>query len=154
MPSIFALSGELGLKSDSLEAGLKRVDARLKTTDANLATVIATSHRLGDTSATAARRYEKLGEGIAAPRQRPIDNALAFERDEISAKKFGSVLVSVERQKASLNSRLKDAAARATELGETNLTHFQNQIKGAVDASEKGHSLINLNAARPLQGLG
>jgi hypothetical protein len=139
------------LKSDKLEAGLKVADARLEKTDALLDKVIATSNRLGDTSATVGRRYEKFGEGIEAQRQRLVANALAFEKGDISAKKFGSVIESVDKQVGSLNSRLKDALARAKELDDTGLSHFQNQIKGAVD---KSHSLIDLNAARPLQGLG
>lgn len=152
MPSIFSLFGELGLKSDQLEAGLKRADARLQSTDANLNKVISTSNKLGDTSATVARRYEKIGEGIETQRQRILATVQAFQKGDISAKQFGNTLASVETKVASLNSRLKDAAARATELGETGFTHFQNQIRGGV--TEPQHSLINLNSARPLQGLG
>ena len=192
MPSVFDLFGELGLKTNELEAGLKRADERLEATDANLNKVIASSerfgdigakagrryqtfdtsvkvvanrlyaldsqldktvsisNRLGDTSATVSRRYEKLGAAIEFQRQRLLANSLAFEKGEISAKQFGNVVASVDKQVASLNSRLRDAAARTTELRETGFTHFQNQIKGAGE----GHSLINLNAARPLQGLG
>jgi hypothetical protein len=151
MPSVFDLFGTISLDTRNFENSVRQVESRLKNADAQLDKTISTSNRLGDTSATVGRRYEKLSEGIETQRQRLIANALAYEKGDISAKKFGNTIVSVDKQVASLNSRLKDAAARATELGETGGTHFQNQIGGAI---EKQHSLINLNAARPLQGLG
>jgi hypothetical protein len=151
LPNVFDLFGTISLDTRDFDGSIKHVSTQLNTADAQLDKVISTSNKLGDTSATVGRRYEKFSESIEAQKQKLIANALAFEKGDISAKQFGNTIVSVDRQVAGLNSRLKDAAARATELGETGGTHFQNQIGGAI---AKQHSLINLQAARPLQGLG
>lgn len=151
MPSVFQLSGDLEARTTAFQKSLQDADTRLKATDANLNKVIASSNRLGDTSATVARRYEKLSEGIALQNTRLKDAANSVLSGDITWKKYLSTISSVETQTRSLNSRIADAKARVQELNETNLTHFQQQIAGAVD---KSHSLINLNAARPLQGLG
>lgn len=151
MPSILDLFGELDLKNDSFNRKLKSSVDQMQAADSQLNKVISSSNKLGDTSATVARRYEKLSQGIALQNTRLIESTQAFQSGDIGAKKYAQTLASVETQTRSLASRIADAKARVQELNETNLTHFQQQIAGAVD---KSHSLINLNAARPLQGLG
>jgi hypothetical protein len=132
MPSIFEIYGELGLKSDKLEAGLTRVDGRLKSAQVELGKTEAKSKLLGDTSATVSRRYEKLSEAIGANNSRLSEAVSAYTRGEISARKYASVLANVERATASVSSRIKDANARVAEIGSTGLTHFQQQIRGAT----------------------
>jgi hypothetical protein len=133
MPETFDIFGEINLESRAFQGSIKHVVGSLQAADKELDKTIAKSNKLGDTSATVARRYEKLAEGIKAQRDRLLDNALAFEKGEITSKKFSSVVVSVEKATNSLNSRLKDTKARLTELNETGLTHFQQQITAAVD---------------------
>lgn len=132
MPSVFDIFGEINLESSAFENSLRSVDAKLRATDATLDQTIARSNKLGDTSATVARRYDRLSESIKVQRQRLLDNALAFEKGEINARKFSSVVTSVDKATEGLNSRLRDAKARLTELDETGLTHFQQQVQGSV----------------------
>lgn len=133
MASVFDIFGEIDLKTNAFDGSIRGVVSKLKSADAALDSTIARSNKLGDTSATVARRYEKLAEGIQAQRNKLVDNALAFEKGEISAKKFAQVTVSVEKATTGLISRLKDAKARVDELDATGLTHFQQQISTAVD---------------------
>src|SRR5439155_17274644 len=88
---------------------------------------------------------KKLNEQITFQRQRLLDNALAFEKGEINAKKFSSVLSSVATATSSLNSRIKDANARIKEIEQTGFTHFQNQIKGATSELSNFAALLSGN---------
>lgn len=133
MASVFDIFGSINLETRAFDGSLQGVVSKLKGADKALDSTISKSNKLGDTSATVARRYEKLSEGIQAQRNKLLDNALAFEKGEISAKKFASVVTQVEKSTEGLSSRLKDAKARVTELNETGLTHFQQQITQAVD---------------------
>lgn len=133
MASAFDLIAEINLESRAFQSSLRNVASKLDATDKSLDGVISKSNKLGDTSATVARRLDKLNEGITAQRNRLLDNAVAFQKGEITAQKFSSVVTSVDKNVASLNSRLKDAKARLQELDETKLTHFQQQIQGAVN---------------------
>jgi hypothetical protein len=133
MASIFDIFGEIDLKTGGFEGSISKVVSRLKNADSALDSTIARSNKLGDTSATVARRYEKLSEGIKAQRDRLLDNALAFEKGEINAAKFSSVVTSVDKATTGLSAKLKDAKARLVELDETGLTHFQQSISTAVD---------------------
>jgi hypothetical protein len=135
MASIFDIFGEIDLKTGGFEGSISKVVSRLKNADSALDSTIARSNKLGDTSATVARRYEKLSEGIRAQRDRLLDNALAFEKGEINAAKFSSVVTSVDKATTGLSAKLKDAKARLIELDETGLTHFQQQISTAVDTA-------------------
>lgn len=132
MASVFDLFGTLDFKTGTFENSAKHVAARLQGLDSQLDKTIASSNKLGDTSATVARRYDKLSEGIDRQRQKLIDNALAFEKGEITGKRFATVLEQVDRAALGVSSRIRDAKARITELNETNFTHFQQQIQGAV----------------------
>ncbi|HTK38058.1 MAG TPA: hypothetical protein VL325_06155, partial [Pyrinomonadaceae bacterium] len=132
MPPVFTLFGELKADTSAFERSLKDADARLKGAQVELAKTEAKSKSLGDTSATVSRRYEKLSEAIGASNIRLSEAANAYIKGEINARKYASVLASVERQTTSLASRIKDANARAAEIGSTGLTHFQQQIKGAT----------------------
>jgi hypothetical protein len=149
MPSAFTLFGELRADTSAFDRSLAAADARLVKTRQELEKTEGASKAIGDTSATVARRYEKLNEQIGFQRSRLTEVAAAYNNGHVGAQKFAQVLASVDTQTRSLNSRLADAKARVDELNGTGLTHFQNQIKGAVE-----HSLIDLNSARPLQGLG
>lgn len=143
MPSILDLFGTLEIKgAESSDRSLKGVLDRARDADVQLNKVIATSNKLGDTSATVARRYEKLGEGVGKATRLLVENALAFERGEITEKKYQATIESVSRSLEGLTSRIKDAAARATELNETGLTHFQNQIQGAVASTNTLNGLF------------
>lgn len=142
--TIFTVDGldEAGRKVDKFKSNIgdtnaidKAVEAyknKLKELDARLDKTVSASNKLGDSSATVARRYEKLSESIQLNRQRLIENAQAFEKGEINAKKFSAVLASVDRAALSVSGRIKDANARITEISETGRTHFQNQIAGSV----------------------
>lgn len=132
MPSVLDLFGELGLKTDKFDRTLQGSLAQMKAADAQLNKVISSSNKLGDTSATVARRYEKLSDGIATQKHRLLEAAAAFQRGDVNAKKFQSTIDSVSNSVDGLNSRVKDAKARVTELNETGRTHFQNQIQGAI----------------------
>lgn len=151
MPSVLDLFGELGLKTDSFDRSLKGSVAQMKAADAQLDKVISGSNKLGDTSATVARRYEKLTEGITRQKQRLIEAAGAFERGDINAKKFQSTVDSVSRSVDGLNSRIKDAKARVTELGDTGFTHFQNQIRGGVTGSQSNDLFKGLSGYQKTQ---
>src|SRR3954468_6651305 len=98
MPSVFDLFGTISLDTRAFDGSIKHVSTQLNTADAQLDKVISTSNKLGDTSATVTRRYEKFGESIEAQKQKLIANALAFEKGDISAKQFGNTIVSVDRQ--------------------------------------------------------
>lgn len=135
MPDIFDIAGSIILESNAFQGSVRAAESRLKGLDSALDSTIAKSNKLGDTSATVARRYEKLAEGIKAQRDRLLDNALAFEKGEISGKQFSNVVVSVDKATTTLNSKLKDAKARLTELNETGMTHFQQQVTQAVDVA-------------------
>ena len=152
MPSILSLFAELGLKSDQFDKALDGSIGKMRTADAQLDKVISTSNKLGDTSATVARRYEKLNDGIALQAKRLIDASNAFQNGDINAKKFQTTIDSVSKSVDGLTSRIKDATARTTELSETGFTHFQNQIRGGVTGEQGG--LFDLNRSRPIMGLG
>jgi hypothetical protein len=122
----------------AIDKSLNSISSRLKSVDSELDKTVAASNKLGDSSATVARRYEKLGEGIALQNIRLKEASAAFAAGEINAKKYASVLASVETQTRSLSSRIKDANARVTEISETGLTHFQNQIAGSVTGQQQG----------------
>lgn len=151
MPSVLDLFGELGLKTDQFDRTLKGSVAQMKAADAQLNKVIAVSNKLGDTSATVARRYEKLSDGIATQRRRLIEAANAFERGDINAKKFQSTIDSVSKSVDGLNSRVKDANARVTELSETGFTHFQNQIRGGITPSQSNDLFKRLSTFQKTQ---
>lgn len=142
MPSVFDIFGELRLESRAFEGSLKTVRSRLEATDKALDQTIARANRLGDSSATSARRFEKFSDSIRIQQNRLVDNALAFEKGEISAKKFGSVVTSVDNAVARLNSQIKDANVRLTELSETGFTRFQQQVAGAVQPSIQSKDLF------------
>jgi hypothetical protein len=95
----------------------------------------AASNKLGDTSATVGRRYEKLNEQIDFQRVRLNQASAAYAAGEINARKYGSTVASVETQIRSLTSRLADANARVRELDAKGLTHFQQLIRGAIPTS-------------------
>jgi hypothetical protein len=133
MASVFDIFGSINLETGAFDGALQRSVGRLKAADAALDSTIARSNKLGDTSATVARRYEKLSEQIQVQRNKLLDHALAFEKGEISAKKFAQVTTSVEKATAGLTSRIKDARARLQELDDTGLTHFEQSISKAVD---------------------
>lgn len=111
---------------------MKAADDRLKSVDQALDRTIAASNKLGDTSATVARRYDKLNDGLRLQRQRLTEAGAAYQAGTINARQFATIVTSVGTQTASLSGRIKDANARIAELGEQGLTHFQQLIKGAT----------------------
>lgn len=67
---------------------------------------------LGQTSAVSARQYEKLTEAVRLQRQKLLDAADAFQKGDISARRFATIVGQTENKVASLGSRLRDAHAR------------------------------------------
>jgi len=154
LPSIFSLYGTLKADTKDFENSLKRADQQLSETRNRLNSVEKASIALGDTSATVARRYDKLNFQIIQQRERLTEAAQAFVSGDIKAKQFAQAIIAADKATAGFNSRLLDMKARTEEISATGLTHFQNQIAGGVTGGQQGHSLINFGGARPLQGLG
>jgi hypothetical protein len=142
----FTLFGEIKADTGAFEKSLYDSNKRLLETEKALDKVVDKSIELGDTSATVGRRYEKLNEQIAAQKTRLLDAAVAYEKNDITAKQYATTVISVHKQVDTLTARIKDAAARTRELDETGLTHFQNQIKGATSAVQD--NINTLLAAR------
>lgn len=151
MPSAFTLFGELRIDTGAFEGSLLNAEKRLKGVDKELDKTIASSNKLGDTSATVARRYEKLSEGIAHQNARLREAASAYHNGVINAQKYATVLASVETQTRSLTSRIADAKARVQELNETGLTHFQQQISGAVSGPQSNDLFRRLSGFQKQQ---
>jgi len=140
-----AMRANLERDAANYSATQRKLEADLARVSVSLDKVVLSSNRLGDTSATVARRYEKLSEGIALQNARLNESAIAFAAGDINAKKYAATLASVETQTRSLTSRIADAKARATEIGETGFTHFQNQIAGGVAGNQGGISSLFRN---------
>lgn len=116
MANAFTLFGELKADTRSFEQALHRSETRLAQTGKAIADTERKAEKLGQTSATSARKYEKLNEAVNTSRTRLRAAADAFQRGDISARKFGTEVERSNAKVAALNSRLKDTRARLQDL--------------------------------------
>ncbi len=115
MPSAFKLFGEIDVKTLSFQGALRDLDTRLKSTAASVTDVEKKAKSLGVTSATSARTIEKLDDKISGLRSDQDSVTKAFDRGDISAKKYAASLLSIDKAAQSVTSRVKDINARLTD---------------------------------------
>jgi hypothetical protein len=112
----FSLWGELRVDTKQFERAMHDSEVELNKVERSMGDVEKKARSLGQTSATAARQHEKLTDAVKQQRQRLLDAAAAFEKGDISGRKFAAVVNQTETRVNALNSRLKDHAARLADL--------------------------------------
>jgi CHASE3 domain sensor protein len=116
MAEIFELYGKLETNTQPFINALQRADARLTETAKHLADTEKKAESLGQTTATSARAFERLQDKLALANQRMISTAIAFGKGEATAKQMATALRGVESATNSVNSKLKDTAARIADI--------------------------------------
>lgn len=116
MPSVFQLWGELRADTNSFEQQMLRAESRLKATDNAIERTAKSARDLGQTSAVTARGFEKLNEKVAQTRTKLLESAAAYQRGDISAKRFAGSLASVDTAAGRVSSKLADANAKLADF--------------------------------------
>lgn len=116
MAAVFTLFGELKADTGAFKNSLRDAEARLKATERAIEQTEAKAKRIGQTSATTARSFEKMNERVAETRAKLQQTAAAFERGETTSKKMGSAFQSADKAANNLTSRLKDQNARLADM--------------------------------------
>lgn len=116
MANAFTLFGELKADTASFERALRRSEQLLAETGKAISTTEKQADKLGQTSATNSRKFEKFNETIDKQRKTLLDAAAAYQKGDINARKFASVVNQTENKVGQLNSRLRDTKARMTDL--------------------------------------
>lgn len=129
MAAVFTLFGELKADTGAFKNSLRDAEARLKATERAIEQTEAKAKKIGMTSATTARSFEKMNEKVAETRAKLQQTSAAFERGEVSSRKLGTTFQSVDRATASLNSRLKDTHARMSDLASGGLQRLQGRLQ-------------------------
>jgi tape measure domain-containing protein len=152
MAEIFELYGKLETNTQPFINALQRADARLTETAKHLADTEKKAESLGQTTSVSARAFERLQDKLALANQRMMATAVAFGKGEATAKQMASALKSVESATNSVNSKLKDTAARIADikakgrnfLSELNLGSIGN---AAAAGGVAGATAAGINAA-------
>jgi hypothetical protein len=116
MASVFTLFGELKADTRQFEGALHRAEAELSQTSKSIDALEKKSQNLGKTTSVSGRQFEKFNDTVKSSRQKMRDATDAFARGEISHRKLASVIGQTDNKIASLNSRLKDQAARLADM--------------------------------------
>lgn len=156
MPNAFELFGEIKVDTSRVQRSLHDLDTRLNRTEKSIADTEKRAASLGRTTATSARQFEKMTDSVRANRDRMNQALSAYEKGQISQSRLASVLRQTDARVTSLNSRLKDHAARLTDIqGKTgswlqSLSRFNTHIAlaGAVVAGFAVKAGMNLEDIR------
>jgi hypothetical protein len=118
MASVFTLFGELKADTSSFTNSLRQAEDRLRATEGAIAKTEQRSRGLGNTTAVGSRQFEKYNERLNQQRNILTGATGAFQRGEISARRYHTIIGQTEKATANLNSRLKDHGARLTDLAQ------------------------------------
>ena len=116
MAAVFTLFGELKADTGAFKNSLRDAEARLKATERAIEQTEAKAKKIGMTSATTARSFEKMNEKVAETRAKLQQTSAAFERGEVSGKKMTSAMQLADKATTNLTSRLKDQNARLSDM--------------------------------------
>jgi TP901 family phage tail tape measure protein len=133
MPSVFTLWGELKADTKAFERSMYDSDVALNTLNKSIEDTEQKAKQIGDTSATTARKFEKLTDAVKQQRQRLDDAAQAYLKGDINARRFASIVGQTENKVAQLNSRLKDSSAQLSDWARRS-TIAGSAFKGALGA--------------------
>jgi hypothetical protein len=134
MPNAYTLFGELKVETAGFKNSLREAEARLKATAQAIDNTEAKARKLGQTSATAGRGFDRMREQVQASRTQLGLMAQGFERGDVSGKKLASTLQQTERTTNTLGGRLRDSTARLQDLANSSrttegaLTSFANKM--------------------------
>lgn len=130
----FSLFGDLKVGTSAFENSLHEAEVRLNQTQRAIQDTEKSAERMGKTTATVARNFEKLNDTVETNRDRMRQAVDAYERGEISANKLSTVLRQTDTRVNGLNSRLKDTQSRLNDAGRS-ASSFGSTFKQVFSAT-------------------
>lgn len=153
MANAFTLFGSLKADTGAFERAMKSSDRLVSEVGRDIDQTAGKAVKLGLTSATTARQFEKLNERLLTNRNLLHDAAKAFQDGDISAKRMASTFAQVERATVSVSSRVRDLKAQLSDLqGSTSqLEIFRQGIAGQQGGSAQGSFFSRLSGFQKQQ---